>query len=194
MAGVIVRPNLSCEVDGPDYTYCGVVTGLNVGTSATTDIFTIYGAAGYILRIVQILVSATIATAAAHFDCLVLTRRGAGSQPTSGTSSAVTAAIQDSQDQASQATNLKSWTAAPTVGGATVQTQANGKLFAPITNNQLNTGLQFNFGFGAGAKALLLRGVNEGCCVNLNGVTPANASSFDITVIWTERLAPLNNY
>src|SRR3569833_2131167 len=169
---VVNRASISQEVDGPFNTYCAAFTNVNVGTVATTDFFTLYGSASMIVRIVQIVLSATVATAAAHFDLRVLTR---STIFTGGTPVAVTGISQDPSDPAPTATNINVFTAPPTVG-TLVGVQSVQKLFLPTPGAALNNSITFNFGFGAGAKSLILRGVNQGMALDLNGATPANAT------------------
>ena len=187
---VPVRPVYVAEIDGPDPTYIASFTGLNVGTSATTDIMSMSGSSTMLIRIVQVNLSGLALTAGAHFDVIALIR---STLNTGGTSSAMNVGKQDSNDPATSATNLLTYTAAPATG-TLLGYQGSQKLFAPVAGSALNVGVQFNFGYGAGAKALLLRNVNQSFCLNLGGVTPANGTSFDGFLVYTERVFAGNNY
>jgi len=180
---VPIRAANICEIDGPDNSYIASITGLNVGTLATTDIFVLYGSATRILRIVQVGITATANTAGAHFDVQI---QGRSTAVSGGTPAVVTPSVQDPLDPASTANVCQGYTAAP-VAGTSTGIFAAAKLFAPTPGSSLNVGAQFNFGYGAGCKAMILRGVNSGMAINLAGATPANPTSFDIFVVWTER-------
>lgn len=171
------------EIDGPDPTFVGSFTGLNVGTALTGDIVTLYGSASKIIRVIQIVVSATIAVAAAHFDVSLATRT---TITAGGASTALDIGRQDTLDAVTTATNFLQFTATPVAGNLGTK-QGSQKMFAPVAGAAYATPIIWNFGFGAGAKALYLRGVNQGLAITLNGATPANASSFTGFIIYSER-------
>lgn len=181
-------------VDGFKASYMAVFVALNVGTAATTEIVTLYGSATNVIRVLQIGISGTIATAAAYFD-VVLAKRSA--VPTGGTSSALTGTPLDSQQQATSATNILQYTAAPTAG-ATVGNVIAGKLFCPITGTPaLDTPpliLDLRSQWPGQHKPTILRGIGEGVAITLNGVTPANASSLTGWILYTEEIRPRGDF
>lgn len=187
MAYPVINPVRMVEVDGPYNTFCGVFTNLNAGTLATTAICTLTAPVSKVIRIVQVQIGGTIATAAAHFDVLLSTYKG---NPISGgTAQTITSVPQDPADPVASAI-LQTWTAAPTLP-TLVGVSASAKIFCPVAGAALNVGQQFNFGYGAGAKALTLRAAdlstnNSIFAITLNGATPTNISSFDGFIIWTE--------
>lgn len=187
MPGPRINPVQMVEVDGPYNTYCGVFTNLNAGTLATTAILTLAAAANKVVRVVQVCIAGTAAVAGAHFDVVLATYKGVA--VSGGTPVGVTAVPQDSGDPAAGSV-CQAYTAAPTLP-TLVGSSASAKIFCPVAGSALNVGQQFNFGFGAGSKALTLRAAdlvnnNSIMAITLNGATPANVTSLDGFVIWTE--------
>lgn len=158
-------------------------TGVSAGVGATTDFFTIFGSASKLVGILQIGLISTTATAAAYYDLVV---KVASAAPTGGTATTLTGVQFDSTDYAPTAV-VKVYTAAPTAA-AYVGSLASQKQFSPITGTpaMLPNANVFNFGWLLGARNVRLRGVAQGLSVTLNGATPANATSFDGWIYWTE--------
>lgn len=182
-----INPVQMVEVDGPYNTYCGVFTNLNVGTLATTAILTLAAGLGKVVRVVQVAIAGTAAVAAAHFDAVVSTYKGAAIS--GGTVVPVSSIPQDPGDPAAVSV-IQAYSVAPTLP-TLVGASASAKIFCPVAGAALNVGQQFNFGYGAGSKALTLRAAdlaanNSIMAITLNGATPANATSLDGFVIWTE--------
>lgn len=169
-------------IDGFQATFCASILGLNVGTSATTDIFTIFGSASKLVKVTRLQIMATIATAAALFDVL-LSKRSAAT--TAGTPVAGVVIPLDSTNAAGTAL-VKGYSAAPTAGAA-LGNVGTAKLYLPITGtpSPLDRALVFEFGNRPG-QAIALRGVAQGLALTLNGATPADVTSWDINVEWTE--------
>lgn len=176
--------------DGSKATYSAGKVGL-VPASSATDIFTITGATGKIVRVTHIGITATTTSATpAALDVLLLKRSTANS---GGTSTNSPAAIpHDSANAAASATVL-SYTANPTLGtlvGTAVAALRNSKLFqtlATYTATDFPTKDQIIWEFGnRPAQAPVLRSASEVLAVNLNAVTATATASFDIDIEWTE--------
>jgi hypothetical protein len=167
-------------VDGKRPTYAAGIQGLAVAASAT-DIFTVTGSATKTIRIIRMRISGIKTGAGAAIDIMLLKRSTAD---TLGTSTAPNAIPYDSADAAATAV-ITAYTANPTVGtlvntGGVVLVDS---LFVPLATA---SGGQLNWEFGnRPARALVLRGVAQQLCLNLNGVTVAGGA-FDIAVEWTE--------
>jgi hypothetical protein len=163
-------------------TYGAAATAFSAGTAATSDIFTIYGSGTKTVRVTRLVVSSTTATAAVYYD-LVLAKRS--TIPTGGASSSPSVVPYDSAFAAGTAT-VKNWTAAPTAG-TNVGTMAVVRTFSPLTGTAALTPPPVVFDFAnRPSSAAVLRGTGEGLAVTINGVTPANAQTWDIFVEWTE--------
>lgn len=175
------------EIDGPDNTYIAAFTALNVGVAATTDIVTLYNSASKVIRIVQVAIQGNIATAAATFIASLELRTTVFA---GGTAVNLATGPLDSNDPALTATNLKSFTAAPAAGTAGTKLGSQ-KLFLPIAGSAQAFPAIWNFANIAGAKAVYLRpnasSQTQGIALTLSGATPANATSLEGWIIWTER-------
>ena len=176
----------SHPLDGSKATYSAAYTAGSLGTSATTAVFQIGGSASKTVRVTDVIISATIATAGEEYD---LTLQFETVLPTGGTSAtAATKVPWDSNDAAATAVT-KFWTAAPTDGTVTgvMWVEKFSAFIATATTVQPpNYVKRFSFGSLPGSKAVVLRGVAQGLVFTLNGATPAHASSWDVTFIWTE--------
>jgi len=165
-------------------TYYANYTGQSVGTGATTNIFTVAGSATKTVKIVGLYIAATAATAASYFDVLVKRQSTADTGGTAATAATILPA--DINDAAASAAAPKFYTAAPTAGTVT-GTLFSTKIFAPITGTPAPVVPVALLEAGrVPMKSVTLRGTTDIIAVTLNGVTPANATSFDVTLIWTE--------
>ena len=172
--------------DGGKATYSATYTAQTVGTSATTAIFGLGGSASKVVRLLQLIVSVTQATAGVEYD---LSLQKESALPTGGTK-ATTATIVpwDSSDSAGTAAPMF-WTATPTDGtvvGVLLVAKLTAFIAAATTVLPPNNVLNLVFGNQPGAKALVLRGAAQGIIATINSATPANASSWDVTMVWTE--------
>lgn len=172
--------------DGGKATYSAAYVAQSVGTSATTAIFGINGSATKVVRLVQLIVSVTIATAGEEYD-FVLEKESV--LPTGGTAAtAATIVPWDSSDGAATATT-RFYTATPTDGtvtGAIFTCKLAAYIKVATTVLTPNNVLNLNFGQQPGCKAVVLRGAAQGLYATISTATPANASSWDVTFVWTE--------
>jgi hypothetical protein len=169
----------TAPLDGQKATYSAAIAGLAPAALAT-DIFTFYGSASKIIRVLKICVSAT-QTTAGDISVILISRSAVN---TGGTSAAVTAVSYDTNNAAATATPL-SYTANPTALGATVGNVRATKIFAPpaaaTTEGSI---LVWNFCDVPG-QAFVLRAAAQGLAINLAGVT-VTGGSFNISIDWTE--------
>jgi hypothetical protein len=163
-------------LDGLKHTYSASVTAL-VGVAG--DIVTIFGSATTTVRVTRVEFSG-VATAAANMDVTLVVRSAVD---TVGTPAAMTAVPHDSRSPAATATGLNSYTAAPTPGAA-VGTIRSAKANIGVAATGAE-GLPQVWDFGNGPKkAIVLRGVAQGLCLNV-GATQAGAL-YDVDIEWTE--------
>ena len=172
--------------DGGKATYSAIYTAQSVGTSATTALFYLSGSATKTIRLLQLIVNATIATAGEEYD-LVLQKETA--LPTGGTKATVATIVPwDSLDGAATATTAF-YTATPTDGtvtGVLLATKFSAFIAAATTVQPPTIPYVFNFGNQPGCKGLVLRGAAQGIVATINAATPAHTSSWDVTFVWTE--------
>lgn len=179
------RQSVSIEGSGSP-TYSAAYTAQSVGTSATTAVFYIAGSATKTVRLLQMIVSVTVATAGVAFE---LTMQKESVLPTGGTkATAATIVPWDSADGAATATTAF-YTVTPTDGTVTGVMLVE-KFYAyitPATTVQPPVTTR-NYIFNQpGMKLPTLRGIAQGFVWTLNAATPANATSFDVNFVWSER-------
>src|SRR5215472_10898373 len=119
-ATVSPQGTLSVNTEGTKPTYSAAVSAINLGTSATTDVWTITGSASKVIRVLRMTISGTIATTAVNFDVSVIKRSTADS---GGTPAAATVTPYDANDAAGTAT-VNSYTGVGPTAGTTVGTVA----------------------------------------------------------------------
>lgn len=174
-----VSGSLSVNTEGTKATYRAAVAGVNIGTSATTDILTLTGSGTKAIRLIRMIVSGTIASTALNIDAQVIKRSAAD---TGGTATSITPVPVDSNDPAAQGTATYYTGVGPSVGTA-VGVIAARKLYLPVTPAQADR-LEFRFGDGP-VQACVLHGTNEQAALNFGNITPANATSLDFELEWT---------
>lgn len=170
------------SMDGLRATYGAANIGFSAGTSATTDIWTFYGSATKTIKVLQVQFSSTTATAAAYYDVILALRSTAPSSGANGT--AAVRGLFDSNNAAVTAAAPLSWTTAPTAGsgaGNIAIWKYFSVLTGTVTTSQIITWAPPSWG-----QAITLRGTSQGIALTLNAATPANAQSWDVSVIWTE--------
>ena len=172
---------VAAPTDGFKRTYSANVLGL-VPPATPTDIFSITGIAGTVVRVIRITITGT-RTAASVSDMQVVKRSTANA---GGTSAAATAVPNDSQFPAAGATVL-SYTANPAALGTLVGAVASSKIHIGSAGSGPVSPLVFEFGKKMGASGIL-RTASEVFAVNMNAVTIAG-NNFDIFVEWTEEPA-----
>lgn len=153
--------------------YSASTTGL-VPVATATDIWEITGSASKTVKITQLWVSGTAATAI-NTSVLLIKRSTANS---GGTSSATTFVAHDSTNAAATATG-KAYTANPTTGTAVGTIRSIKTFFSLGTAG--GTVATWDFGIRP-AQPIVLRGTSQQLCVNLNGAT-ISTGSLDI---WAE--------
>lgn len=156
---------------GPVYSASGVGV---VAVSAATDIFTITGSATKTVRVHNIILTGTLATAAVR-DVLVIKRSGAN---TGGTSTTVFGVPLDSNASAASAV-VRTYTANPSGLGTPVGTVRVRRVGVPTVTAVAIDVANFEFTI-----PVTLRGVNQVLAVNLNGVT--NAVTWSGYIEWSE--------
>lgn len=175
-------------------TYAAGITNLN-GTGALlatnpTDIATITGVAGKVVRVRKIHMSG-IATNSAQIDVFLIKRSTAN---TGGTSVTLTNVPYDSLNVAAGATVRYYGAAAaptnPTLGTAVGTISQSMLYLSPPTSSGTNptTGnnsIEIDFIDGT-LQPLTLRGVNEVLAINLNGITVPGGTNLEIDFVWTE--------
>lgn len=174
------QPNLTTPLNvslpATSVTYSTVVASLAPALTAT-DIVTIYGSATKTVNILNIWVTG-IQTTAGQAQFMLIKRSTVN---TLGTSTPPTKVTYDSNDIAATATVL-AYTANPTLGTAIGNVRGD-RVFLPGAASASDAqGLLWSFVNG---KPMILRGVAQGLCINLNGVT-ITGGSINVTIEWTE--------
>ena len=165
-------------------TYFASYTAQSIGTGATTNIITIAGSATKKVTVSAIFLSVTATTAASYFDVLLKKQSTADTGGTAATAATIIKA--DSTNGTATAAAPAFYTAGPTAGTVT-GTLAAYKIYAPITGTPAPVTItnvipnQLHYGQG-----VVLNGTTDILALTVNGVTPANATSWDVTVMWTE--------
>lgn len=163
-------------------TFGAGIIGLTLAATPT-DILTIRGAAGKIIRVKSIIVNGNSGTNGAY--PLSFIRRSAPNTGAAGV--AVQGYAHDTADGA-PAASLLTWnntTGNPTVGAA-VGTLHAGRLVAANASNLDRLSMQYSW---LNDKGLVLRGVNDLLALNMGGAALAAATTVDIDLLWTEENA-----
>ena len=168
---------ISVPSDGFKKTYFATVIGLAVAL-LPTDVFTITGAAGVVVRVTRVLVTGT-RNANGHSDFVFLRRSTAN---TLGISSTPTAVFCDSQSGAASAV-VRAYTANPTLG-TLVGNMVATRLFLTGVSGTPPQQLELEFGKRF-STSVILRSAAEVFALNLNGVT-VTTGLLNVTIEWTE--------
>lgn len=165
-------------------TYMASTASFITPAASTTDVFTLYGSSTKTIKILRIDFNNTCTTASGSFtDKIFLIKRS--SAPSGGTATTLTQVPLDSTSAAGTATNVKAFTANPTVGG-TVGTLAQCALYGMISN-QNNLPFATIFDHRLTGQPIVLRGTAEGVAINFAGTAPAGGTSLlGVTFTWTE--------
>lgn len=170
---------LTASVDSTKASYSSSTIGLTVAATPT-DVFTISGSATKIIRILRVFFTGTQTTAATR-DVYLIKRSTAD---TGGTSSTLANTSHDSTNAAGTAV-VRAYTVNPTALGTSVGTVRGRKVFIPAPATAANID-ELGYFFGdKNDQSIVLRGVAESLCVNLNSASSAG-SSLNIFVEWTE--------
>ena len=178
--GVNTVNQVLTNTEGQKATYRSSIVALATVTGAT-DVFTLIGSGTKTIRVLRVGVGGTINTAAQYVDINLFKRAAAD---TAGASTAPAVVPLDSNDAAGSAVTA-AYTANPTINSTSPGVVAAARYFAALTGTPalLSPQLEFTFGDKNG-RGLVLRGVAQTLCVNLNA--PGNAGVFDIWMEWTE--------
>lgn len=150
------------------------------GYATPTDLWSIIGAAGKIVRIKRIGIGGQ-ATASTQVDIVLIKRSAAN---TGGTPTAKTAVAHDSGDPAASAA-VVIYGSAPTLGTA-VGVVRDAQLTLPPPTSSTPALTYLNFEFGAhGAKEIILR-IGEVLALNFQGAALPAGMSLSVYVEWTE--------
>jgi hypothetical protein len=158
-------------------TYDAAIAGVAVAASAT-NVFTIAGASGKVIRVRQVRVSGIQGSAAGVHNVLLYKQSSADS---GGTSSSVTAVPTDSAFAAASATVL-SYTANPTVGTQIGLLRAD--KFTALLSTGTSAQIQIVWRFGG--PGVVLRGTAEVLAVHFNAETWTATNSCNFAWNWTE--------
>jgi hypothetical protein len=158
-------------------TYSAAIVGMTPAASAT-DLFTIAGVAGKVVRVTRI--NCTGTSTALGSSLLQIVKRSA--LDTGGTATNPAAIKHDSADAAASAV-VAAYTANPTLGTAV------GVIRVGFVGTGTATGLgsPFTAEFGAiNDKQVILRSAAEQLAVNANAASLATGAAVSCTVEWTE--------
>lgn len=174
-------PQESTNVPNEKASFMAAASGLIPAASAT-DIFTITGRAGRVVRINQIQISG-IATSAAAIPISIVKRSTAN---TGGTSTPVAAVQLDSANSGSTASaSVLAYTANPSGLGTALGNIATARMILSTASASVGTApIVFSFE-RMYMKLPALRDSTESLCINYGGATAAG-NSVDISISWTE--------
>lgn len=162
-------------------TYSASILSLALAASAT-DVFTIAGANGKVIRVSRIVISG-VATSAAMALIQIIKR---STVDTGGTSTAPTKVPNDPANVTASLATIAAYTANPAALGTPVGLVAPARLPLPAPATAVGGAvLTFNFGAPLYAQAQELKSATDQLCVNLNGATFAGGI-LSITVEYTE--------
>jgi hypothetical protein len=167
-------------VAGGTPTYGASVTAVAMALTAT-DVFCIQGSATKTVYIKQMQLTG-VATTATTTDLLTIKRSTAN---TAGTPVAATAVPFDSNSVAATAT-VFGYSANPTLGTAVGTLHADKYTLTAATGAPANTIIPYNYNIDNTTQNLVLRGVAQEACFNMNGITPGGAV-FSADIIWMEQ-------
>jgi len=156
-----------------------VASGTVVPVTGATDLVTIIGSATKLVKLIRVVFSGTILTAAINGSVSIVKRSTAD---TLGTSSAPTIIPLDSNNAAATAV-LAAYTANPTLG-TPVGTIWQAKYLYQIAASGNPTVLVIDF--SQLGQSGTLRGVAQQLALNLNAVAFASAGSVDYSFVFTE--------
>jgi hypothetical protein len=177
-------------------TYSSAFYGL-VPVTAGTDVVCIAASATKTVRLVEIKIYGTVATATQSLPVTLLRRAaldtlGTAASTTANPGTATQIASRDTGlalNTASSAT-LISYTANPTINDAAPVYLDSQLMFMPITTTGAAAfPVDFNYGLWNEdniAPPTLAKGSTQQICVNINGVTLTNAAAWNGVITWSE--------
>ncbi len=164
-------------------TYEATIVGL-VPAASATDLLTITGVAGHIVRVTRAECTGT-ATAVGAANLVALVRSTANSAGTSTSPAAIPA---DPSDSAALAV-VKAYTANPTVGTAVGPVRAAVLVLTPTSSTTIaEDPVNWTFGNNAGTRAgVVLRSASQVFALNGNAVSFPAGSALNCSIEWTEQ-------
>lgn len=175
-------------------TYSSAFFGL-VAVTGATDVVCIAGSASKVVRVQDIKLSGTVATAAITFPVQVVRRAAVDTAgtPASTTANPGTATQIASRDtgqglNTSSTATLISYTANPTINDAAPVYLDSQLVSLNLTTVGSYNVTDFNFGFynEDNLQTTTLRGAAQQICVNFGAVAFANATAINGVITWTE--------
>jgi hypothetical protein len=168
---------------GQKITYAAATTAKTATAAGTGPFFGICGSATKTVRVQQLTIGGSVATAAIYGD---VTLRKTSTATSAGTPTALTKVPHDSLAAASSATLVNFYTALAT-GGTLVGTVGAQSAVFPITGTVAANMAQLLFDWinRQESEAPVLRGTAQ-CLEAGFGTTPTNAPTLAVHVIWTE--------
>lgn len=145
--------------------------------SAATDIAAFFGNATTTVQVTKIRVTG-IQTTTGVVDMLLVRRSTAN---TAGTSSNFSVALHEASDAANSSTPI-AYTANPTVGTLAGVVR---RWYTAFTSNAGASTSEYTLEFGENGKPLVLSGVTQGICLNLNGAT-VPGGLVNVSIEWIE--------
>ncbi len=176
----------------PKATYSSAFVGL-VPVTAGTDVVCIKGSATKTIKLTQMKISGTAATAVQSIPVVLVKRATAdtGGTPASTTANpgVTTQIAKRDSTQATATATLISYTANPTINDAAPVYLDSQSLTMPIVTSVVDA-RPADFNYTKDAVNLLtqptLRGVAQQICANIQGVTLNNAAVWNGVITWTE--------
>lgn len=168
---------------GQRRTYTAATTAKTATAAGTGPFFSICGNATTVMRVQQLAIGGTVATAAVYGD---VTLRKTSAATSAGTATALTTVPHDSAAAASQASLVNFYTVLAT-GGTLVGTVGTLSAVFPITGTVAAQMAQLVFDWTnrTEAEAPVLRGTAQ-CLEAGFGTTTTNAPTLAVQVTWTE--------
>lgn len=163
-------------------TYEATIVGL-VPAASATDLLTVTGVAGHIVRVTRVECTGT-STAAGAATLVALVRSTANS---AGTSTSPVAVPADPSDSAALA-SVKAYTANPTVGTPIGPVRASVMVLTPPATSIGIVPVNWTFGNDAGNRAgIVLRSASQVFALNGNAASFPSGASLNCSIAWTEQ-------
>lgn len=165
------------------FTYTAATAARLATTAGTAPFFSICGSATRSLRVQDIVVSGTVATAAIYGDVQL---RKTSTSTSAGTATALVKVPRDSNDPASTSALVNFYTVLATAGTLVGNIGSQGAVF-PITGTVAasEARVEWNWFARSESEAPVLRGTAQ-CIEGGFGTTPTNAPTLQVEVTYTE--------
>jgi hypothetical protein len=168
---------------GQKVTYSAATTAKTATAAGTGPFFAICGSSTKTVRVQQMVIGGTVATAAVYGDVIL---RRTSTSTSAGTATALTAASHDPNDGAATVSLVNFYTALATAGTSAGAIASQGTVF-PITGTVAvqQAYVMFDYSNRQEAEALVLRGTAQ-CLEASFGTTTTNAPTLQVQLFWTE--------